>query len=118
LLYFDRLTIVDDESHVSRTIWLSGLLNGSLSHSGSNLTNTYWVPPAKTVHLGHYLYTVSADPFTPPNGVHPGFLRVHVEAHHNPEPSTLVLATIGGASFVLMSWRKWRRGEKKEQETT
>jgi hypothetical protein len=96
---------------VKETIYLRDLVSGEtgsvsfdFTMSGSVSSNSAYlslVPNGPTtadpLHLGHYYYTVSVDPFQAPKvpGTFGGRLFFNVKVQHNPEPSAVVLASLG-----------------------
>jgi hypothetical protein len=103
------LNIHDKASGITGAVTFTGDLNGNLWKSGSTLQPTFNSPLTESLHLGHDIYDVSFKSFTPPSGNgSPGQFVFNVTAHHNPEPSSLVLAAIGAPLFSLALRRRRR----------
>ncbi len=112
--YHLSLTILDVASNASGTVSFSGLFNGSLSHVIADIRNTFGGEMTKAIQLGDNLYTVTLGNYAPPGPPSSGLLGgitafVTVAPMHTPEPSTLLLASVGGAFLGLNAWRKRMR---------
>jgi hypothetical protein len=85
-------------------------MSGRLSSSAAWLAMVPQGPTSHTLHLGQYYYTISADPFRPPEDASrlAGRLFFDVAVRHNPEPSSLILAGLG-LSLVGARVRRRRR---------
>jgi hypothetical protein len=109
----ETITIRDTASGQTGSATFTFKVLGELSAVGSFLTLVPSGPTSEVLHLGHYFYTVSEDPYMqvpgdlfPPIGAGPivdGQLRFNVRVQHNPEPSALLL---GGLGMVLAVWRR------------
>jgi hypothetical protein len=100
-----NLRLTDHASGLSGYVTFSGDLRGNLWKGGSTFTSPLTLP----VDINHHDYTVTFESFTAPQGLgHPGQFVFDVSVHHNPEPSTLVLAGIG-APFLGLTLRSRRR---------
>ncbi len=103
------MVITDQATGIKGAVTFTGLLSGWVSSQGSSITNTWDGPVSETVHLGHHLYTVTADPFAPPTLTGMGGFTFDVKVQNNPEPSSLVLAGLGLSAFGAAGWRRVRR---------
>jgi hypothetical protein len=104
-----NIKLTDKASGLSEYVSFGGALNGNFWNNGSTLSPTFFGPLSKSVDINHHLFTVSFESFTPPAGLgHPGEFVFDVSVHHNPEPSTLVLAGIGAPLFGLILRRRRR----------
>jgi hypothetical protein len=108
-------------THVRETIFLRDIgsgqtgsltfdatLSGAVTSTGSWLALVPFGATTQVLHLGHYFYTVTVDPFRAPENpsTFGGSLVFDVKVHHNPEPSSLVLAGLGMSLVGLRRWRK------------
>lgn len=129
--YTDSITITDNASHTSGTLTFTGLFNGTLSPSQANITNTFTGKTIQTLLLGGHLYTVHLDQYIPPTPTSAGAFGADITVttnsggggsggggggggsggggHHAPEPSSLILAGLGLASFGVGYWRRAKR---------
>lgn len=104
------LNIRDQASGITGAVTFTGNLNGTIWNSGSTLQPTFNSPTTESLHLGHEIYDITFKSFTPPSGNgKPGQFTFTVSAHHNPEPSSLVLAAIGAPLFSLALRRRRRQ---------
>jgi hypothetical protein len=112
--YTLTLFLLDVQSGASGTMDFTGLLNGTISEFTAMVRNQFTGQTTQQLILGDNLYEVSIGPYTPPGppeasnlgsiGAH---ARVTVTAlHKTPEPSTLLLALLGGP---IVGYRVWRR---------
>jgi hypothetical protein len=99
----------DRESGILGAATFSGAFNGTLSGTTAAITNTWTSPTTQTLHLGHHLYDISITQFAAPStpGSDPGFIRLKVNVHHNPEPGSLLLAAFALPAAGL-AWRRRR----------
>jgi hypothetical protein len=110
--YSLTLTIFDTQSDQWGRVTFTGFLSGSLTADTSNIHNTFTGDHTQLLHLGHDLYAVTIDSFTPPgppgtDGL--GSIGAHVKVTHNPEPSSLILAGLGLPFVGLLLWQRRRR---------
>ena len=112
------LYLLDQDSHQSGTVSFTGEFNGTLTANSSNIANTFTGQTTRTLALGDHLYTVTIGPYTAPGptgAVNSGSIAARAEVtistiFHLPEPSSLVLAVLGGAGgFVITRSRRLRR---------
>jgi hypothetical protein len=94
-----KLTLTDLASHAAGSLTFAGVLDGTISKLTSDISNTFTGPTTQTLTLGHNIYTVTIDAYTPPappNADNLGAIGAHavvsVRPAQSPEPSTLVLA--------------------------
>jgi len=125
--YSLNLFLKDDVSGQSTTLTFSGKFNGTLTAFNANIANTFTGDTTKTVHLGDHDYTVvlgSYAPPGPPTAVNAGSITAHIAVDEPadtggggtpvpppsdaPEPSTMVLASLGLSMLSLTGWRKRR----------
>jgi hypothetical protein len=114
------LTITDGLNGMHGTVSFAGVFNGTVSSGSSNLE--FSLTSAKTVplQLGKDLYTVTIGRYAPPgppSATNTGSIAAFVKVtdpspQHSPEPSTALLACLGGSCLGLTSWRKWRRSRQ------
>jgi hypothetical protein len=119
--YSLNLTIQDTASGKSHTFTFNGQLNGSLTATTSNLANTFVGPTTLQWTLGNHLYTVAIGPYVPPGA--PGTsnagsisARALVTVQTLPEPSSLLMAALGGGLLGLRRWRR-RQGRKSSERS-
>jgi hypothetical protein len=100
-----KLTLTDLASHAAGSLTFAGVFSGTVSKLTSDLTNTFTGPTAQTLTLGHNLYTVTINTYTPPappNAQNLGAIGAHAEVSvrpaQSPEPSTFVLAGLALAA--------------------
>ncbi len=113
--YHLQVVIRDSASGVKGMLSFEGLLNGTLSQSASSIHNRFVSPQSQTLHLGHDLYTVTLDHFTPPgppDSANPGSIGADVFVRHNPEPTSLVLLALGLPALFLAGRRYRRKPEQ------
>ena len=103
-----KLTLVlrDDGSGAASKLTFSGVINGTLTSAGENLSNTFTSPRTLQVHLGHFWYTVTLGPYRGPTAAQVGTISAHVNVQHNPEPPSLVLAGLGLVGLGLVGWSR------------
>jgi hypothetical protein len=114
--YSLTLTITDDHHHLLvPPITFSGVLNGTLSHNSAQLSNTFTSSQTQTFFDGNLIVTIG--PYTPPGppGHHrEGSIGTEVvvkgplppPVSELPEPSTMVLLSLGAVLLGYTTWRK------------
>jgi hypothetical protein len=114
--YSLSITLVDGDSSKAGSLTFSGEFNGTVSAKSSKITNTFTGLTTQSIHLGAHTYTVTIGPFSPPgpptaskSGAISAFAQVTVDGGQTPEPSTMVLASLGLAGFGAGWWRKHAR---------
>jgi hypothetical protein len=103
------MNVTDLKSGISGAVTFTGTLDGKIWSSGSTLTATFNSAMDQQLHLGHDIYNVAFESFVPPSGNGPnefGSFVFDVSVHHNPEPSSLVLAAIGVPLFGMIRRRR------------
>ncbi len=118
------ITLTDAASLATDTLSFGGTVNGTLSSSHSNITNTFSGPTTQTSVLGGNTYTVTIGPFSPPgppSSTTVGSISAFVSVlgpqgggggggggsvGGAPEPSTAVLSCLGISFLGLSSWRR------------
>jgi hypothetical protein len=127
------LTLTDNPSSSSGSVTFAGQINGTLTASGSALTNTFLSPLTQQVTIGQHVYSVTIDPATtrllPPGSATPPLLDALVTvsngsqngggnggtAGNTPEPASLVLGGLGISLLGVGSW--WKRTRRTELPT-
>jgi hypothetical protein len=119
--YSLTLFLQDDTSGQHTTMVFSGVFNGTLTSSNSNVTTIFSTSPQQ-VKLGAHTYIVGLTAFAPPgppSAVNAGSITAHVsvdEPHDpppgggggdTPEPSSIVLSCLGLSCLGARSLRKW-----------
>jgi hypothetical protein len=104
---------VTDSSGASGSLTFKGELNGTVTASSSNLTNTFTNQTTQTLLLGDHLYTVTIGDFTkpgPPGSTASGAISAQavITVQTLPEPGTLALASVGVLGLVGTLWRRRR----------
>jgi hypothetical protein len=110
--YSLKLTIFDAASNTSGFLTFTGQLQGKFSEFNANVTNTWFAPTTKSLFLGTNVYTVTMNAYTPPGPPSQGnfgSIGAYVQVQENiPEPSTLILASLGLTGGALIAWRRRR----------
>jgi hypothetical protein len=108
-----NVTISDTHSHTSGTLTFSGVFNGLLSSQSSLITNTFTGLTTQSITLGGNTYIVTADTYVPPSipnasntGAFGAQVAVRGGAKGVPEPSSLLLCSLGAAGWVAVGWRR------------
>ena len=111
--YTLSLFLQDGASNASGTLTFSGVFNGTLTATSSNLTNTFTGDLTQSIVLGNYRYTATIGPFVPPGppnstslGTISAFAQVTVETV--PEPGALLLACLALPPFLGAAVRRRR----------
>jgi hypothetical protein len=104
------LKIHDLTQKLNGSVTFTGEVSGTLTDKKTNVTLT-WNSPTERLHLGKYWYDVTLHPLDPGGPRKTGYVGTvfaTVKVHHNPEPSSLVLAALGVPVFMFFGWRRWR----------
>jgi hypothetical protein len=107
----ETIYLRDRASGETGSVTFDFTMSGTVSSTAANLVLVPNGPTtAAPLHLGHYFYTVSVDSFAPPAepGPFAGRLFFDVQVQHNPEPSSVVLASLGLGLVGMARWRKRR----------
>jgi hypothetical protein len=106
--FSDTVFLRDLESGQSGSATFNFQLGGLVGPHAAYLSVVPTGPTTQQLHLGHFFYTITAQPFQAPLHANPygGWLDFHVRVRHNPEPSTLLLAGLGLPAFA---WARRRR---------
>ncbi len=128
-LYNLNIKVTDAASGLSGLINFSGKFNGTVTPTSANVTTTFDSPTTKSIHLGSNTYQVTLGPYTAPGApgaTTTGSIGAHVNitpdvgqpppppppAHDTPEPSSLVLTSLGLLGVGGKAWQSWRRGRR------
>lgn len=119
-VYTLTLFILDDKSGKSGTLTFRGELYGDFSSLSSGLKNKFLGDKKQTLVLGDSLYTVKIGPYLkpgPPGSSAPGGIGAEAcvtvtKLQQTPEPSALLLASIG-LPLAAYQLRRRRRGSSK-----
>jgi hypothetical protein len=112
--YSLTIKLTDDASHATGSLTFTGLLNGSISATSSNLMTTFLAPLSQSLTLGQNLYTVSLN-VPAGSSATLGGIGAHVvvepaKVSSTPEPSGLVLAGLAVPCLGLgLCWQRYRR---------
>ncbi|HTU19538.1 MAG TPA: hypothetical protein VMG10_15870 [Gemmataceae bacterium] len=113
--YTLSLTITDNTTHDSGTLTFSGSISGSLSPTTSSLVNTF-ADPQQSLTLDGHTYTVTLPPTVPLAA--PTSPQQNITAQVSvsgagvqgvPEPTSVVLGSLGICLTALGGWWKGRR---------
>jgi hypothetical protein len=119
--FSSTLTIMDGRSGKSSSaVTFAGVFNGTVSSGSSDVEFTPTGPKTQTLLLGKELYTITFGHYSPPgppSAQNSGSISARVTVkdqspQHTPEPSTALLACVGGSFLGLASWRRWARGQQ------
>ncbi len=123
------LMLTDHSSNSSGSLTFAGLISGTLTASGSALTNTFLSALTQQVTIGQHVYSVTIGPDTTrllaPGSATPPLLDATVTVgdvsqngsgggttSSTPEPASLVLGGLGFSLFGVGCW--WRRTRRTE----
>ena len=103
--------LTDVDSKVSGDLHFSGVFNGTLTDTASNLQTKFTSPTLRRILLGHNVYTVTLTSYSPPGPPsvgNEGSISAFVDVHpaHAPEPSSLLLAGTGLVATLLSRLRR------------
>jgi hypothetical protein len=114
--YTIKITLTDTDSSTSGFLLFKGQLQGNLSVSSANVTNTFFAPTSLSIGLGNNLYTVTMGSYSPPGPPTDGNLgsigasvTVRPLKQLVPEPTSLALAGLGFGLAGLTGWKRRRR---------
>ncbi len=124
--YTLSLYLYDPAIQKGATMVFTGYLDGTLSASNSNLSNTFTGLSAQTVVLGSHTFTASALSYSPPgipgsvnSGSISGHITILIESVPTlPEPATLTLSGIGAMLLGVARLRRRRKRAVSEQVAT
>jgi hypothetical protein len=93
---FSEALFITADGHTEKATF-DFLLTGSISSTAAYLGVVPTGRTTETVHLDHHYFDITVNPFQTPGKPSDlgGWLTFEVKVHPNPEPSTLVLASIG-----------------------
>jgi hypothetical protein len=103
------MRFTDLSSGLTAALTFEGVLNGTVSASGTSLHNTFVGQTQYSFNLDHHIYDISIGDFKAPGAPGSGDLgsiTVDVSIHHNPEPSALVLGALGLPGLAWLRRRK------------
>jgi hypothetical protein len=117
------VTILDGLNGLHGTLSFSGLFNGKISTGSSDLEFKLTSPAKETLVLGKDIYNITFGRYSPPgppSASNSGSIAAHIsvkeaQTQQAPEPSTALLACLGGSFLGLASWRRWARGMRAAQ---
>jgi hypothetical protein len=127
--YSLTLFLQDDNSGQHTTLTFTGVFNGTLTASNSNITTVFGPNSSQSVVLGGHTYNVALGSYAPPgppSAVNAGSITAHVGVDEppdsgggggggggggtppsgTPEPSTLLLSCLGLSCLAARAWRK------------
>jgi len=121
------IALTDVDTNQQGQLTFDGAFNGTLTGTSANVGNTYTNPTTQSVTLGLHKYTVTIGPYVPPGPPNSPLLgsfgaNVTIETltdstgnpdggpvtHPTPEPSSMLLAGLGGSALLLMRFRRKR----------
>jgi hypothetical protein len=119
--YSLTMTLTDAASGKSGTLTFSGAFDGTLSPTSAKISNTFTGLQTQQLILGSNQYTVTIGPYLPPGppgATLPGGIGASVSVANlgnggvdggkAPEPSSLLLAGLGGAALMALRFRRRR----------
>jgi len=120
------MSLHDLSNSQSAKLSFTGVFNGSASMTSAQVMNTFTGMQTQTVTLGLDQFTVTIGPFLPPGAPGSGgfggmgaSVTVQTQSDstgfptsgppsHAPEPSSLLLAALGGSALVALRFRRKR----------
>jgi hypothetical protein len=118
-----QLSLNDNGTPITKTLTFTGKLSGTLSAESVNLVNKFGPHKKQSVDLGQYHFTVELIAATmpgPPDQTNAGSIAAHVTVSAGsggggdpqpaqlPEPSTMLLSSLGLSFLGGAAWRKRR----------
>jgi hypothetical protein len=107
--YTLTMQLTDLSSGLKAAVTFEGILNGTVSASGTSLKNEFIGQTEFSFDLNHHVYAISIGDFKAPGAPGSGDLgsiSVEISIHHNPEPSSLLLGVLG---FPALAYLRRRR---------
>jgi hypothetical protein len=107
--YTLTMKLTDLSSGLQAAVTFEGMLNGTVSASGSSLTNTFVGQKSFSYNLNHHIYDITVGYFGQPGApgsTDLGRINVNVTVHHNPEPSSFLLGALGLPALGLFRRRR------------
>jgi hypothetical protein len=112
-----QLSTTDGSGTHTGTVSFGGTLSGNFSSQNANVANTFMANSVKTLVLGNVTFSVQLIAYTPPgppDQANAGSISAHVTVGGNippppqgtPEPSTILLSTLGLTFLGGAAWRK------------
>jgi hypothetical protein len=103
------MRLTDNSSGLTTVVTFEGVLNGTVSASGSSLENSFVGQTSFSYNLNHHIYDISIGQFKPPGAPGSGDLgsiSVDITIHHNPEPTAFLLGSLGVPALGLLLRRR------------
>jgi hypothetical protein len=115
-----QLSATDDNGvHTALLTFHGNKLSGPFSSANSKITNMFGADATQSVNLGVYTFSVSLDSYVPPGPQSQGLKGSigatvtvtgnTITAAQVPEPTSLLLSSLGLTFLGGMAWRKRRR---------
>ncbi len=112
------LSTTDNNGVHTGTLSFTGTLSGTFSSENANVANVFGPNTTQSLTLGSVVFQVSLTSYTPPgppDQANAGSIAAHVNVSpataHTPEPSSILLSTLGLTFLGGAAWRK-RRARK------
>jgi hypothetical protein len=109
------VNLTDTATGAAGTLTFTGKLGGSFTATSAGMiTNTINDPSTQSITLGSHLYTVTIGgyvPPSPPGALTQGVIGGHISVSDVPEPTSLLLGSLGVLGGTVLGLRRRTRRE-------